>query len=81
MTNDTLFLPPNNLIDPPPLHYMNKKCKSTARPKLMLGKSASGHNFSGVDSNFRVFQGISPGANKIQGISGPSRVCWPPSSH
>jgi len=47
----------------------------------MLGKSASGHNFSGVDSNFRVFQGISPGANKIQGISGPSRVCWPPSSH
>jgi len=33
-TNDTLLLPPNNLIDPPPLHYRNKKCNSTARPKI-----------------------------------------------
>ena len=33
-TNDTLFLPPNNLIDSPPLRYRNKECSSTARPKI-----------------------------------------------
>ena len=77
-TNYTLFLPPNNLIDPPPLRYRNKKCSSTARPKLDTSKSASEHNFSGVDCNFRVFQGIYLGANKIKCFSGSSRVCWPP---
>ena len=35
----------------------------------MHGKSASEHNFSGVGCNFRVFQGIFPGANKIPGFS------------
>jgi len=47
----------------------------------MRGKFASEHNFSGVGRNFRVFKGIFPGANKIQGFSGSSRVsrvCWPP---
>ena len=44
----------------------------------MREKSASEHNFSGVGCNFRVFQGIFPGANKIQGSSGSSKVCWPP---
>ena len=47
----------------------------------MRGKSTSEHNFSGVGCNFRVFRGIFPGANKIQGFSGSSRgsrVCWPP---
>jgi len=46
----------------------------------MHEKSASEHNFSRVGCNFRVFQGISPEANKIQGFSGSSRVsrvCWP----
>jgi len=65
MTNDTLFLPPNNLIDPPPLRYRNKKCNNTARPKIDASKSASEHNFSEVGCNFRVFQGIFPRANKI----------------
>ena len=32
-----------------------------------------------MECNFRVFQGIFPGVNKIQGFSGSSRVCWPPS--
>jgi len=41
--------------------------------KLMRGKSASGHYFSGVEYNFRVFQGIFPGAKKIQGFSGSYR--------
>ena len=41
-------------------------------------KSASEHNFSGVGCNFRVFQGIFPGAKKTQGFSESSRVCWPP---
>ena len=34
----------------------------------MRGKSASEHNFSGVGCNFRVFQGIFPGANNIKGF-------------
>jgi len=34
MTNDALLLPLNNLIDPPPLYYRNKKCNSTARLKI-----------------------------------------------
>ena len=38
--------------------------------KLMRGKSASEHSFSGVSCNFRVFQGMFPGANKIQGLPG-----------
>jgi len=38
MTNDTLFLPPNNLTDLPSLHYRNKKCNSTARPKINAWK-------------------------------------------
>ena len=33
-TNDMLFSPHNNLIDPPPLRYRNKECSSTARPKI-----------------------------------------------
>ena len=44
----------------------------------MHGKLASEHNFSGMGCNFRVFQGIVPGANKLQGFSGSSRVRWPP---
>ena len=58
------FYPPlrKNLIDPPPPSYRDKKCNSTARPKLMRGKSASEHNFLGVGCTFRVFQGTFPGA-------------------
>ena len=43
----------------------------------MCRKSSSEHNFSGVYCNFRVFRGIFPGAHKIQGFSGSSRVCGP----
>jgi len=38
--------------------------------KLMRGRSASEYYFSGVECNFRVFQGIFPGAKKIQGLPG-----------
>ena len=38
--------------------------------KLMHGKSVSEHNFSGMGCNFRVLQGIFPGANKIQSLQG-----------
>ena len=62
--------PPNNLVDPPPLCYRNRKCNSIARPKIDASKSASEHNFSGVGCNVRVFQGISPWANTIQGFQG-----------
>ena len=41
---------------------------------LMRGKSVSEQNFSGEGYNFRVFQGFFPGAKKIQGFSGSSRV-------
>ena len=78
MTNDMLFLPTNNLIDPPPLRYRNKKCNSTARPKIDASKAASEHNFSGVGFNFRAFQGISPGTNKIKCFSGSSRFVGHP---
>ena len=80
IANDTLFLPSTNLIDTPPSHYRNKKCNSTNErsQKLMHGKSLSEHKFLGVGCNFRVFEGIFPGVNKIQGFSGSSRVCRPP---
>ena len=44
----------------------------------MRRKSTSEHKFSGVSCNFKVFQAIFPGANKIQGFSGSSRVFWSP---
>ena len=72
-TNSMLFLPPNNLIDPPPLLPCVTGIKNATAlqgQEFMCGKSASEHNFSGVGCNFRVFQGICPGANKIQGFQG-----------
>jgi len=47
----------------------------------MHRKSASGYNFPGVGWNFRVYQGTCPGAKKIHGFSGSSRVSmvyWSP---
>ena len=41
---------------------------------VMRGKSVSEQHFSGVRYNVRVFQGIFPGAKKIQGFPGSSRV-------
>jgi len=67
-TNDTLFLPPKNLRDSPPLRYRNKKSNSTARPKIDASKSASEHNFSRVRCNFRVSHGISPGGKQTPGF-------------
>ena len=72
---------PNNLIDPPPCVTGITNATALQGQKLMRGKSASEHNFSWVGCNFKVFQGIFPGANKIQGFSGSSRVSrvsWPP---
>ena len=40
----------------------------------MRGTSVSEQTFSGVSYTFRVFQGIFPGAKKIQGFPGSSRV-------
>ena len=37
----------------------------------MQGKSVAEQNISGADYNFRVFQGIFQGAEKIQGFQGP----------
>ena len=35
---------------------------------MLRGKSASGHYFSGVECNFRVFQGIFPGGKEYPGV-------------
>jgi len=80
MTNDTLFLPPNNLTDLPPLHYRNKKCNRTVRPKVdARKKKLQNIIFQGWDviSGFsrvffqgqtksRVFQGL-PGLPEFVG--------------
>jgi len=84
-TNDTLLLPPNNLIDSPPLHYRNKKCKSTARPKIDAWKIHFRTNFQGwvVISGFsrvffqrqrksRVFQGLP----RCPGFVGHPVISW-----
>ena len=68
--------PLNYLIDPPPLRYRNKKCNSTARPKIDAQKSASQHNFSGVCCNVRVFQGVPIG--KVEHGSTFPMLLWCP---
>jgi len=80
-TNDILFLPTNNLMILLPCDTGIKNATALQGQKLVHGKSASKHNFSGMGCNCRVFQGTFPGANRIQGFSGTSRVsrvCWPP---
>ena len=69
MTNDTLLLPHNSLIDPPPLHYRNKNTTALQGQLLMHGKSVSEHNFSGMGCNFRVVQGQTQ-SMVYQGLSG-----------
>jgi len=65
---------PNNLIDPPPLYYGNQNATALQGQILIRRKSDSEHTYSGMGCNFRGFQGIFPGAKKIQGFSGLSSV-------
>ena len=73
--------PPNNLIDPPPLHYGNKQCGSTARPNINAWEICFRTYFQGwveISEFFRVFFQRQRKSRGFQGLPGfPGFVCHP----